>query len=110
MKTFAVFYRDYANEVVISSANAEPLAADRLMHLAERLLVHEDNFLGVQDTNDCILQCYLDGDRIIAEILYPESTGCLRSTMSKEQLMQLLDSLPASFDEKLLPGAKYINF
>ncbi|MCB1803184.1 MAG: hypothetical protein KDI82_15940 [Gammaproteobacteria bacterium] len=110
-RRFRVFYRDYANEVSISSAQPESLAADRVAPLAERLLVDADNFLGVVDASDTILQCYLADDpgQVTCELVYPEATGCLRCTMSLERSLALLGGLPEAFSETLLPGAQYID-
>jgi len=106
---FRVFYRDYANEVVISSAQPEQLAADRLAALAGHLLVSEDNFLGVVDASDTILQLYPDAGKIVVELVFPDTAGCYRSRMTREDAMELLTRLPAAFDESLLPGGQYIG-
>ena len=107
-----VFYRDYANAVSISSAQPELLARDRVVPLAERLLSDSDNFLGLVDASDAILQCYLaddDGDNVTLELVYPEATGCLRLTLPHQRALAILDNLPETFDEGLLEGAQYID-
>jgi hypothetical protein len=106
-----VFYRDYVNSVSISSAAPEPLALDRVGPLADRLLHSCDNFLGIVDSSDTILQCYLDDDQqnVILELVYPEATGCLRSRMLRAQAMSFLQALPASFEKLQLEGAQYID-
>ena len=106
-----VFYRDYVNAVTISSARPEALQADRIVPLADRLLVPGDNFLGVVDRNDVILQCYVADDpaEVTFELVYPEASGCLRLTLPREQALDRLDALPESFDESLLQGAQYID-
>lgn len=111
LRNWKVFYRDYANAVSISSAQPESLPADRLVPLAERLLGDADNFLGVVDHADSILQCYCAerDDAITLELLYPEASGCLRLTVPREQALALLDRLPETFDEQLLQGAQYID-
>ena len=106
-----VFYRDYANAVSISSAQPEMLARDRVVPLAERLLCDSDNFLGLVDASDAILQCYLadDGDAVTLELVYPEATGCLRLTLPHDRALAILDRLPETFDQDLLEGAQYID-
>ncbi|RTZ72167.1 MAG: hypothetical protein DSZ00_08940, partial [Gammaproteobacteria bacterium] len=42
-RSFPVFYCDFLRDLSISSSKPEPLAADRLVPLAEQLLVAEDN-------------------------------------------------------------------
>ena len=105
-----VFYQDYANAVSIPSTHPETLRADRIVPLADRLLVAGDNFLGVVDHNDVILQCYAgdDPETITLELIYPEASGCLRLTVPREQALDILDRLPEHFDESLLSGAQYV--
>ena len=106
-----VFYRDYVHEVTISSAQPEALQANRVVALADRLLVSADNFLGVVDRNDVILQCYVadDPSDVTLELVYPEASGCLRLTLSRERALDCLDRLPDQFDESLLQGGQYID-
>jgi len=108
-RSFDVFYCDFVRDVSISSSKPEPLAADRLVPLAEQLLVAEDNYLGVVDPNDVILQLYLSGREMVVELIFPESTGILQSRMPVEQALALLADLPDEFTEELLPGASYIG-
>ncbi len=106
---FNVFYRDYQHDVSISSSNPEPLEGDRLVSLAEHLLSDPDNFLGVEDSSHTVLQLYANEDgSIVMELLYAESTGCLQLKGTRQQAMEILDRLPAVFENGLLPGANYI--
>jgi len=107
---FNVFYRDYQHQVTISSASPEPLAGDRLVPLAEHLLCNPDNFLGVEDEKQTVLQLYANEDgSVIMELLYPESDGCLQLKRTQQQAMEILGRLPAVFEDGLLPGANYIG-
>jgi len=110
-RSLRVFYRDYVNAVTIASSQPESLAVDRVSALAERLLVSEDNFIGIVDRNDVILQGYVadDGDGIVLEMVYPEATGCLRLALSRVDALALLADLPDVFNESLLAGAQYID-
>ena len=108
---FNVFYRDYVNGVSISSARPEALAGDRVAPLAEVLLQHADNFLGVIDRNDLVIQAWLDDDEqsVYLELLYPEGRGAMRVQMAWGDAVDLLARLPAEFDESLLPGARFVG-
>lgn len=108
---FRVFYRDYVNGVSISSATPEWLAADRVGPLAESLLQHADNFLGVVDGNDLIVQAYLDDDEktVFLELLYPENPGAMRLDLPWADAIDILSDLPEEFSEELLPGARYVG-
>jgi hypothetical protein len=110
-RSFRVFYRDYVNDVAISSAQPESLPAARIAPLAETVLQHADNFFGVVDANELVIQLYLDDDErsVFIELLYPEGQGMLRLNTSWEQAVALLADLPEAFDESLLPGAQFIN-
>lgn len=110
-RVFKVFYRDYVNGVSISSMRPESLAADRVAPLAEALLQHAENFLGVVDANDLVLQAYLDDDEqsVFLELLFPENQGLMRLNLSWSDAVELLGALPAEFDQTLLPGAQFIS-
>lgn len=110
-RVFRVFYRDYVNDVSISSAQPESLLADRIASLAETVLQHADNFLGVVDANEMVIQLYLDDDEssVFVELLYPENKGMLRLNMPWDEAVSLLADLPQEFDESLLPGAQFIS-
>lgn len=106
-----VFYRDYCAGVSIASSRPDTIAAEHVRSLADRLLVPGDNFLGLVDRNDVILQCYVADDpaEVTLELIYPEATGCLRLTVSRERALARLDDLPEAFDESLLQGAQYLD-
>lgn len=108
---YRVFYRDTGNGQSVPSSAPQSLPADQLAALADRVLVDGDNFLGVVDRNDLILQCYVANDpqRLTLELIYPEASGCLRLTRPRAQVLQQLASLPEQFDESLLEGAQYID-
>lgn len=106
---FKIYYCDFIHDSSISSSKPEFLAADRLVPLAEHLLAAEDNYLGVLDNAETILQFYLTGKDMVVELLYPEGKGMLQSKMSLEEGMKLLGSLPDEFSEELLPGATFIG-
>lgn len=110
-RSLRVFYRDYPNEIAISSLQPEPLAAERVSPMARTVLQHADNFFGVVDSEEAILQLYLDDDEssVMVELLYPESQGMLRRRMSLEEALSLLSDLPDPFEESLLPGAQFVN-
>ena len=107
---FQVFYCDFVRDQAISSSRPEPLAAERLRPLAETLLVAEDNYLGVVDAADTILQLYLSGREMTVELIFPDSQGVLQARMPVEEALALLERLPETFDEGLLPGAHYVTF
>ena len=106
---FPVFYCDFVHDSSISSSKPEPLAADRLVSLAEHLLAAEDNYLGVVDQQENILQFYLAGREIVVELLYPNASGMMQKKLPVEEAMRLLAELPDEFSEDLLPGATYIG-
>ena len=106
-----MFYRDIGNGHSVPSSTPQSLPTGQLAALAERVLVDGDNFLGVVDRNDLILQCYVADDpgRLTLELIYPEASGCLRLTRPRSEVLQQLASLPELFDESLLKGAQYID-
>lgn len=114
-RVFDVFYRDYRHNVAISSASPEPLDAKRLAPLAEKLLESADNFFGVVDKENTILQLYLDDEAegpepvVVVELLFAEQPGYLQARMPLAEALALLDRLPDAFDNELLPGGRFIG-
>lgn len=107
---FNVFYRDYINEVKISSSEPEPLDSDRVVSLAENLLIHEDNYLGILDSRDVLLQLYRTADGgIMLELSYPEASGCMQLKRSWDEAIRLLADLPVEFADNILPNAHYLG-
>ena len=108
---FRVFYRDYVHEAAIPSTAPEPLAADRLAPLAEQVLQHADNFIGVVDPKDVMLQAYLTDDEsaVILELIHPESSDCLRIETDFGRAYEIFETLPAEFDADVLPGAARVS-
>jgi hypothetical protein len=106
-----VFYRDYVNDVTIRSTEPESLLADRVVPLAERLLCSVDNFLGVVDRHDTILQCYLgdDPETLVLELVIPEEKGCVRAVLPRDEALACLQRLPDRFEADLLPGGRYVD-
>lgn len=108
-QVFGVFYHDYVNEVAVNSTQPQSLLATRIPELARRLLIAEDNYLGVVDRNEVILQLFLDGEEVIVELLKPDVAGCLRSRMPLAASLDLLGELPEVFAADLLPGAQWVD-
>jgi hypothetical protein len=112
---FDVFYRDYRHNVSISSASPEPLDAKRLAPLAEKLLEHADNFFGVVDQDNTILQLYPDDEadtvepQVIAELLFAENPGYYQTRLALVDALELLGRLPERFDSDLLPGGHFVG-
>ncbi len=107
---FRVFYQDYHGGMAVSSAQPEQLAGGRIRALAEGLLAQPDNYIGIIDANELVLQLY-QGEapgRVQVELLYPEDRGMLRLELPLDEALALLEALPEQFDEALLPGAQFI--
>lgn len=111
IRVLRVFYRDRRNAVAIPSSRPEPLMVSRIAPLAERLLDDPDNFLGVVDRNDVILQAYAADapDRLTLELVYPDASACLRLDLARDVGLRLLGDLPECFDAALLPGAERVD-
>jgi hypothetical protein len=109
-KVFGVFYRDYAHEIAISSAHPESLLATRIPALAERLLVDRDNFLGIVDRNDAVLQLYQQDDGTVAvELLRSGRGDFLRGSAPLAEVLALLADLPPVFVDDLVPNGRRIG-
>ena len=111
LNTYKVFYRDYEKNISISSSNPEVLNVNHIKLLAENLLQHADNFLGIVDKNDLILQAYLDDDEqnIFLELIFPERKDFLQTRLKWSDAFDLLSNLPREFIKNFLPNANFIK-
>ena len=101
---YKVFYRDYVRDEVVSSIEPTSMLGEKIPELAQQVLQHADNFIGIYDQNDTILQAYLDDDeqQVEVELIYPEGRGEYSRTLSYDEAFNILQSLPPIFNKDLL--------
>jgi hypothetical protein len=105
---FKVFYQDYGTGEAVSSAQPRGLLRDALAPLAERLLSVPDNYLGVIDLDDRVLQCYGADTpgRVVVEFLLADGRGGWQAELGLDAVLELLRDLPEGLSADLLPDAR----
>lgn len=101
---YKVFYRDYVRDEVVSSTQPTSMLGEKIPELAQRVLQHADNFIGIYDQKDTILQAYLDDDeqQVEVELIYPEGQGEYSRTLPYDEAFSILQNLPPVFNKDLL--------
>lgn len=106
---FQVFYAFYAAGDEVSSAH--PVAMERGRIYAELVsrLDDPDDFVGIIDQNDEILQVSLSAGspEFLVEILLPDHRASYARLMTAEQLEARMISLPALFQPNSFPEFEY---
>jgi hypothetical protein len=106
---FRVFYFFERSGDSISSASAVEMTA---RDIRERLLgrLHgQDDFLGILDAHDNLLQilCEPGGQRFWVELPVDAAKASYGRYMSMPELNELIDGLPQLFDREHIPGLQY---
>ncbi len=97
-RVFKVFYRDELNGQAVASTNPQSMLLMNIPELAERILQHADSFIGIIDTNDTILQLYLDGeDQVMLEMIFPNAVEGHVEPYAYQDALRKINGLPAQF-------------
>ena len=94
---YQVFYTSYSLQQSVSSSSPRLLDADQLKALILRTLKGEDDFLGVIDSEDRVIQFTCSaGDNFLVEIPDIDAKNSLQRHLSREETLELIARLPAS--------------
>jgi hypothetical protein len=105
---YSVYFCCYQSGESVSSADPLPFAADALATLLERVVLGEDDYLGILDSNGDVVQILYAGlDRYQVEVLDSMAQCRTKATLSQSALRHFLAHLPRHFrglDPALSPG------
>ncbi len=94
---YQVFYTSYSLQQSVSSSSPRLLDVDQLKALILRIIKEEDDFLGVIDSEDRVIQFMRSaGDNFLVEIPDFEAKNSLQRQLSREETLELIARLPAS--------------
>lgn len=106
---YRVFYLFDRSGESISSASAFEMSARAICEQLLPRLQTEDDFLGILDPEDNVLQILcepLEG-RFWVELPLESAKASYGRHMALEELQNLLRQLPAVFDRQAIPGLEY---
>jgi len=97
---YKVFYTSHSRQESASSTAPRLLDAEQLEALALRILADEDDFLGVIDNDDRIIQFMRSSaDELLVELPDFDARESLQCRLSTEQALELLRYLPGRLQE-----------
>ena len=93
--TFKLFYTDYINDKHIKSDEALTATIKEIGACMANLLHEPDNFLGIIDDNDVMLQFMVENDgSICIDLPVDERKGSFTKHTGLNSCIQLVESLP----------------
>ena len=103
---YKVFYLNYKNNEEIPSSSPKTMTKENILEKIEILNEHNDNFLGIIDSNNVTLQFRVDTEsRIWAEIPIPEKKGSYGAKIEYHEVVTILKDLDGYIDKN-----SYSNF
>jgi hypothetical protein len=106
---YRVYYYFSRSEEVLSSASAVEMSARAIRERLLPRLQSEDDYLGIIDGEDNVLQVLCDATEghFWVEIPIDAAKASYGRHMSLDELNSLLQELPQVFDHDQIPGLKY---
>jgi len=92
---YQVFYTSYSLQESVSSSSPQPLDGEQLKALALRILNEEDDFLGVVDNEERVIQIMRESDDdYLVEIPDFDARSRLQRHLRKQEALELIGCLP----------------
>jgi hypothetical protein len=106
---FRVFYLINRSGECVSSTSAVAMSARTICEQMLDRLQSEDDYLGILDAEDNTLQVLPEPDkqRYYVEVPIEAAKASFGRYVDRAELEALVRTLPASFDEKTIPGLTY---
>lgn len=106
---YRVFYFFERSSELVSSASAMEVSSREIREQLLPRLQHRDDYLGIIDPADNILQilCEPASLRYWVELPMDAAKASYGRHMDLEQLHQLIRDLPSVFDQHVIPGLEY---
>lgn len=106
---YRVFYLINRSGESVSSASAVEMTAKMICELMLDRLQSEDDYLGLLDAGDRVLQILPEPDqaRYYVEVPLDAAKASYGRHVDRQELEALILDLPESFDEQSIPGLSY---
>ena len=92
--TFKLFYTDYSDDKHLSSDEAESATLEKIIDCMNRLLNEPDNFVGIIDCNDVMLQFIVeDAGTICIDAPIQERRGSFTKSTDLTECIKVVDAL-----------------
>jgi hypothetical protein len=106
---FRVFYLINRSGESLSSTSAVPMSAKAICEQMLDRLQSEDDYLGILDHENTALQVLPepDAERYYVEVPLDAAKASYGRYATRSELEELILSLPATFNERSIPGLQY---
>jgi hypothetical protein len=106
--TFKLFYTDYTNDKHIKSDEAITATIKEIGTYMSNLLHEPDNFLGIIDDNEVMLQFMVENDgSICVDLPVDERKGSFTKHTDLNSCLQLIASLPEIIELDKIDGLTF---
>ena len=106
--SYKYYFTDYERDQHIKSDEAKTISLGDVIGIMNKVLTDPDNFVGLIDTNDVMLQFMVEesGD-ITVDIPLHERKGSFVKTTNLDEALAIVNALKSSIDAKAITGLEF---
>lgn len=105
---FKIFYADYAEDQHISSDEAQSASLVDIVECMHNLLAEPDNFIGLIDSNDVMLQFMVEEDgAILIDAPVNDRNGSFMKSAKLSECIEVVRGLRATIEIEKIPGLEF---
>lgn len=105
---FKLFYTDYSKDKHLRSDEAKPATIDNIVDCMNSLLLEADNFVGIIDSNDVMLQFMVEDDGTICiDIPIHERKGSFTKISDLSESIKIVSALQKDIILEQINGLEF---
>jgi hypothetical protein len=106
--TFKLFYTDYSKDKHVRSDEAVTETLENITGLMQSLLHEEDNFIGIIDDDNVMLQFMVDEDgSLIVDLPMHDQKGSFTKKTDLSGCIAIVNSLQGKIDKDQIEGLEF---
>lgn len=106
--TFKLFYTDYSEDKHVRSDEAVTETLENITELMNALLHEPDNFIGIIDENNVMLQFMVDEDgSLIVDLPMHDQKGSLTKSADLNGCIEIVNALQDSIEIEQIEGLEF---
>lgn len=106
--TFKLFYTDYSKDKHVRSDEAVTETLENITELMQSLLHEEDNFIGIIDDDNVMLQFMVDEDgSLIVDLPMHDQKGSFTKKADLNECISIVNSLQGKIDKEQIEGLEF---
>ncbi len=105
---FKLFYTDYSNDKHVRSDDAQSATLEEIIDCMKGLLYEEDNFVGIIDSDDVMLQFMVeDTGKICIDIPIHDRKGSFTRSTDLDECIQVVNALQNAIVMEDIKGLEF---